>query len=114
MTNSSLTALSGLQANQSRQAASAHNIANQTTDGFAKQRVTQSDQTSGGVQHQVDVVDLSAQAKQISQSIEGSQNNVDVAEEMVTQIESKSGYQQNAQVVSTQDQMTKTLLDTFA
>ena len=113
MTSASQIALKGLRADQIRQTTSAHNVANQITDGFAKQRVIQNEQISGGVQSFVDKLDLSIEAQQISLETDGPQNNVDLTDEMVSQIETKMSYQQNAQVIRTQNQMDQTLLDTF-
>lgn len=105
---------SGLNANVVRQATSAHNTANANTDAFAKQRVSQQTSASGGTATRVDTVSLSEEAKSIAQEVEGAQNNVDVAEEAVNQIQSRQNFKQNVAVVRTQDEMTKTLLDTTA
>ena len=105
------TARTGLQANNVRQAVSAHNTANVNTDGFAKQKTTQQTQAPAGVSTQVDTVSLSEEAKAISEQVAGSQNNVEQVEEAVTQIQSQSNFEQNATVLRTQDEMNKTSLD---
>lgn len=105
---------SGLRANIAQQATSAHNIANANTDGFARQRTTQSAEQTGGVSARVDTVSLSPEAQMQSETVAGAQNNVNVANEMVKQIETRENFKQNAQTVRAQDNMQKTLLDTFA
>jgi flagellar hook protein FlgE len=107
-------ARSGLRANQTQLTTSAHNTANVNTDGFAKQKTNQQTRLSGGVSSQVDTVSLSDEAKSLSEKLDGPQNNVDQTEEAVHQIESQSNFKQNAQVIRTQDQMQKTLLDITA
>lgn len=112
--NAMQIAQSGLNANSVKQSASAHNVANLGTDGFSKQRSTHTEQKTGGVSTQVDTVTLSPQGKALSEQVDGSQNNVDLADEMVTQIEARENFKSNARVVRTQDDMQKTLLDTLA
>lgn len=108
------TARTGMQANTTRQAVSAHNTANINTDGFAKQKTQQQTQISGGVSTQVDTVSLSQEAQAISEQVAGSQNNVNQAEEAVSQIQSRTNFKQNATVIRTQDEMDKTGLDMLA
>jgi flagellar hook protein FlgE len=110
--NASEIARSGLQANAARQAVSAHNIANMNTDGFAKQTASQHTNSSGGVSSQVDTISLPTEAQQLAQQVDGAQNNVDLAEESVNQIQSRENFKQNAQIIRTQDEMQKTLIDT--
>jgi flagellar hook protein FlgE len=113
MTSSNISR-SGLNANSVRQTVSAHNVANTNTDTFAKQNTSQQALASGGTSTRVDTVTLSTEAKAIAREINGAQNNVDVAEETVSQIQSRENFKQNAAVVRTQDEMQKTLLDTTA
>jgi len=102
---------SGLQANKAHLATSAHNTANVNTDGFAKQKTSQQTRLQGGVSSIVDTVSLSDEAKSHAQDLEGPQNNVNLAEETVHQIQAQKNFEQNAQVIRTQDQMQKTLID---
>jgi flagellar hook protein FlgE len=104
-------ARSGLQTNKAQLATSAHNTANVHTDEFAKQITSQQTRLQGGVSSNIDTVTLSTQAKSLAQNIDGPQNNVDLTEEAVNQIQSQRNFEQNAQVVRTQDQMQKTLID---
>jgi len=112
--NAMQIAQSGLKANSVKQSASAHNVANLSTDGFSKQNTSHKAQQAGGVSTQVDTVALSDQGKELSAQVDGPQNNVELAEEMVTQIESRENFKSNTRVIRTQDEMQKTLLDTLA
>lgn len=105
---------SGLNANLLRQATSSHNLANTSTDGFSKQRVTQHERANGGTSTQVDTVTLSKEAQNISDNVPGPQNNVNPAMEVVSQVASEQNFKQNAKMVKTQDNMHQTLLDTLA
>ena len=71
---------SGLVAAERRQAASAHNTANLNTDGVSHQRVSsQARPTGSGVDTTVDTVELSDAGREIAQTVEGPQNNIDAA-----------------------------------
>ena len=106
--------LSGLRANQQRVAASAHNTANRATDAFERQRIAARERASGGVQARVDTVELSKEARQIAETVEGAQNIVNPATEAVERIEAREGFKSNASALRTQDRMLKSLLDTRA
>ena len=104
-------ARSGLQANQTQLATSAHNTTNANTDEFSKQISTQQTRLQGRVSSTVDTVSISDEAKTLAQHTDGPQNNVNLTEEAVNQIQSQKNFEQNAQVVRTQDQIQKTLID---
>jgi flagellar hook protein FlgE len=112
--NAQEIARNGLHVNEVRQAVSAHNTANTTTDGFSKQTTSQQTAPTGGVLGQVDTLSLSAEVQQLAQQVDGAQNNVDITQEMVDQIQARENFKQNAQVIRAQDQMQQTLLDTLA
>ncbi|MDA0710368.1 MAG: hypothetical protein O3B73_09205 [bacterium] len=108
------TSLSGLKASAAQQAASAHTMANLGTDGFAGQRTTQQSQSGLGVSTQVDTVTLSDEALAISEQVDGAQNGVDIAEESVSQIQSRENFKQNAAAIRTQDHLLQSLIDIVA
>ena len=105
------TPLSGLKDSQARIQASAHNTSNVTTDAFARQAVTSAETRSGGVTSSVHTVELTAQGKSIAASLPGAQNNVNVVSETVDRIAAQRSFEANANVVRTQDQLAKSLLD---
>lgn len=102
---------SGIKANHTQLATSAHNTANINTDRFSKQKTIQQARQQGGVSSRVDTVSLSSEAKSLAKNLDGPQNNVNLAEETVHQIQSTTHFKQNAQVVRKQDDMQKVLID---
>ncbi len=114
MPHSEITSLSGLQANQHKNSVTAHNFANTATDGAERQRVQLRETVSGGVQSRIDTVELSKEAREISETVEGPQNNVNTADEIVNQIEAKHAFKSNVQAIRASDRMMKSLLDTLA
>lgn len=114
MPGSEFVSLSGMRANQQRVAAAAHNTANLSTDGFERQRLRADEAPSGGVRTKVDTVELSKEAREISESTEGPQNNVNTVEETISRIESKHGFNSNLKAFQASDRMMKSLLDTLA
>ena len=111
MTQGIQNAWSGMQANQRRVAASAHNTANQTTDSFERQRVNAQERRTGGVETRVDKVELSDEAQELAQEIDGPQNNVDPVSETVDRITARENFKSNARIIRAQDEMLDTLLD---
>ena len=106
---------SGLVAAERRQAASAHNTANLNTDGVSRQRVSsQARPTGSGVDTTVDTVELSDAGREIAQTVEGPQNNIDAASETVSQITARNQFTSNARALRTQDDMLGTALDILA
>jgi flagellar hook-associated protein FlgK len=89
-------ALSGMNAAQTQLNASAHNIANLSTDGFKRQQVTQTPQPQGGVSASV-----------ATAGIEGDALVTDV----VAQLQAKNAFLANLAVFKTQDKMAGALLD---
>lgn len=88
-------AQSGLQAAQQRLNASAHNVANQQTEGFRRQQVAQQAVPEGGV---------------AAQTVRGLQG-VALEQEAVEQIGASYAYLANLQVLRTNDRMQGSLLD---
>jgi flagellar basal body rod protein FlgG len=106
--------LAGMRHAQSQTQASAHNTANATTDSFARQQVTGSENPNGGVRSSVDTVELSRGEQTIAESIPGPQNNVSVVEQTVNRISAQRNFEVNARAVRTQDKMSQSLLDITA
>ncbi|WP_313571281.1 flagellar basal body protein [Comamonas terrigena] len=88
-------AQSGLQAAQQRLNASAHNVANQQTEGFRRQHVAQQAVPEGGV---------------TAKTVRG-QQGVALEQEAVEQISASYAYLANLQVLRTNDRMQGALLD---
>lgn len=105
MLSLSSVAQSGMQAAQARLTASASNVANQTTPGYkavevqSQAQTGQTNQPAGGV-----VVSFSRAATE----------GVSLEKEAVQQIEAKSTYTANLQVMKTADQMLGSLLNAKA
>ena len=99
MVNLSSIAQSGLQAAQARLNASASNVANLQTPGYKPVTVQAQAQQQGGV-----VVNFSRAAT----------DGVAMEEEAVAQIQAKTDFMANLQVLKTADQVMGSLLDTKA
>ncbi|HEX5391525.1 MAG TPA: flagellar basal body protein [Burkholderiaceae bacterium] len=95
----SSTALSGLNAAQTRLGAAANNIANMNTPGFRRDEVNAVPQPGGGVAVSVQKADT-----------EGSDLVRDVVDQKMAVLEFKA----NLQVLKTEREMTGSLLDTLA
>ena len=102
MSSVSSIASSGLQLQALRLAVSANNTANQLTAGFAPSRVEVASVRGGGVQG----------AERDAGLVPGS--TTDAVGEAVARKTALSAYQANLATLRTADQMTATLLDTFA
>jgi len=107
---------SGLQAEQRRLDASAHNVANVGTDGFRRQVATAQERPSGGVEARVDSVEVSEEAQRAlaeakAEGLPQPENDVNVAEETVNQVAAKAGFQANAKALRAQDKTIGALLD---
>ena len=107
---SSSTALSGLRAISTSHSATADNVANVNTPGYAvTERIFEN--KNPGVE-----VHLSKEAKEITpaESVEASAfggNNVSLVQEAVHQIKGVAGYKANAAVIKADDEMPEALLD---
>jgi flagellar basal body rod protein FlgG len=96
MTSVSAIALSGMGAAQMGLQASAHNIANLSTDGFRRQQVAQSATASGGVSGSL------FQARETGSAPET---------DMVGLLQAKNAFLANLAVFRTSDRMMGSLLD---
>lgn len=92
----SSTALSGLQAAQTRLSAAGHNIANAATPGFRRQTVDSSARPAGGVTTTLRTADVPGE---------------DLASDVVGLVEAKHAFGANLQVFRAQDAMMGSLLD---
>lgn len=92
-------ASSGMQAAQVRLRASAHNVANQATDGFRRQEVVQTAQPQGGVSAEV-----------VRAPVQGP----DPVRDVVEQLQAKNAFLANLAVFRTGQALAGTLLDTRA
>ncbi len=94
----SAIAVSGMSAAQLRLQASAHNIANLSTDGFRRQQVQLSSNPLGGVRTSV------AQVQRLGSSLEA---------DVVAQLQAKNDFMASLAVFRASDRMTGSLLDAF-
>ena len=94
------TARSGVQAAATRQAASAHNVANLTTQDFRPLRVTQSEQAGGGVEARVDRAP--------------DPTGTDLVRGTVEQIQARTQFKASVAVMAVADETLGSLLDIFA
>jgi flagellar hook-associated protein FlgK len=99
MNSLSSIAVSGMQAAQTQLQASAHNIANLSTDGFHRQQVVQSEQADGGVTTSV---------------VRAADAGADLQSDVVAQLQAKNAFLANLAVFKTGKKMTGTLLDEAA
>lgn len=99
MASISSVALSGMRAAQVSLDSSAHNVANQSTEKFRRQDVTNKEAAQGGVTTQI-----------TKASTEGPALETD----MVAQLQAKNAFLANLAVFKTSDKMAGALLDTKA
>ena len=99
MTRTASIALSGLQAASRQMQVSAHNIANQGTDGFRRQRLQQTAAEGGGVTTSL------ARAEEPGD---------DLVTDLVGMLQAKNAWMANLKVFKAQDETTGSLLDTLA
>ena len=114
MITSSAVPLSGMRLSQSALRSTAHNTANLETDAFSKQRSRGVAVPSGGVRTVVDRLPVPAEDQTLADILPGPQNIVRLAEEAVNRISALRRFEVNANVVRTQDQLAKSLLDLTA
>ncbi len=108
------SALSGLQAFGTKMNSNANNIANVSSEGYKKTRVTLAEQAPQGVKASVETVD-SPGAMRLEDTNDGSKlvelSNVDLAEELPESQLNARFYQANLKTLQSADEMTKSLLD---
>ncbi len=100
----------GMNAMGTRISAAANNVANASTDGFKKDRVTLEAKENGGVSTVVGKVDTPGPVIE-DRGTTRELSNVDLAEELVSTIPTQGLYTANVRMIQTQDEMTGTLLD---
>jgi flagellar hook-associated protein FlgK len=98
MSSISAIAVSGMSAAQLRLQASAHNIANLSTEGFRRQQVQQTSDPMGGVRASV------TQVQRTGASLEA---------DVVAQLQAKNDFLASLAVFRASDRMAGTLLDAF-
>jgi len=109
------SALSGLQAFGTKTNSNANNIANVSSEGYKKSRVTLSSQAPQGVSASVKTID-SPGSVTIDNTNDGNNSlvelsNVDLAEELPDSQANARFYQANLKTLQTADEMTATLLN---
>jgi len=135
MSSISTIALSGMNAAARRLDVSASNVANARTTGalpvdgtvpsgapqaYTPLQVLQAESATGGTQTSVTAVTPSTVATADPSAPFANQDglvaapNVDLAQEMITQLVAKYSFAANAKVMAADDRMTKTLIDTMA
>lgn len=107
------SAMQGLQAYGTKLNSNANNIANASTEGFKKTRVTLSEQAPQGVKANVETIDSPGKIRSVEtaeglQSIEFS--NVDLTEELPDSLLNARFYQANLKTLQTAEEMTASLL----
>ncbi len=95
---------SGIDASILKNDVSAHDVANVNTDGFQESQALQTEKSTGGTQ-------ISAIRK--VDTYEGGMSNTNIADEMVEQSTNKNTLAANINVLKTQDEMNKTVIDLF-
>jgi flagellar basal body rod protein FlgC len=109
------TALSGLSAFGKQLDVSAHNVANVNTDGFKSSRTEFVEAQSGGVLPVVQK-DNSAGPSVLKDTAEGPRqvelSNVDLGQEVASQIIAQRGFEANLRTLKTADTMLGSILDT--
>lgn len=96
MANITATALSGMNAAQTRLNVAAHNVANLNTQVFTRQQVVQTTQPDGGVASSVTRADTPGAAPET---------------DLVAQLQAKNAFLANLAVFKTQDKLTGALLN---
>jgi flagellar hook protein FlgE len=108
------SALSGLQAFGTKMASNANNVANASSEGYKKTRVTLSDQAPQGVKASVETIN-SPGTTVFEETNNGSElielSNVDLGEELPESQINARFYQANLKTLQVADEMTKNLLD---
>jgi flagellar hook protein FlgE len=108
------SALSGLQAFSTKMNSNANNIANVSSEGYKKSRVTLANQAPQGVKASVETVD-SPGTMRLEETNNGSElvelSNVDLSEELPDSQINARFYQANLKTLQSVDEMTESLLN---
>ena len=108
------SALQGLQAYGTKLNANAYNIANVSTEGFKKTRVTLSEQAPQGVKASVETIDSpgNIRPEETSAGMESVElSNVNLTEELPGSQLNTHFYQANLKTLQAADEMTASLLN---
>jgi len=108
------SALSGLQAFGTKMNSNANNIANASSEGYKKSRVSMASQAPQGVKASVETID-SPGSMMLEETSNGSElvelSNVDLSEELPDSQLNARFYQANLKTLETVDDMTESLLN---
>lgn len=111
-------AVSGMNAAQKRFAVSAENVVNVNTPGYRAKRADQIDTGHGPAVIVSQPQTTSAQSNETAfdpdLAFDLAGNDVDLAEEFVDMIRSKTAFQASAKVIQAQDELVQGFLDIFA
>jgi flagellar basal-body rod protein FlgC len=108
------SSISGMNAAFKMMDVSAHNTANVNTDEFKAQRVTFSENKSGGVSTNVDTDDSTGAYYLAENGTIAESSNVNIAEEILNQIIARNTMDANVAAFKTADEMAQSLLDILA
>jgi len=108
------SAVSAINAIETKMAVLSNNVANSQTNGFKKSRADLKQGDNGGVEVEITQVNNPGPMLSVEENggtVEKEMSNVDLAEELPQTIIAKTGYDANLKMVKTQDEMMGSLLD---
>ena len=108
------SSISGINAALEMLDVSADNTANLITDGYKAKRVIFSENLTGGVESSVQSSDSSGSYPLAENDTLAESSNVNLAEEILTQIVARNFLDANVTALKTTDEMEKSLLDILA
>jgi flagellar hook protein FlgE len=108
------SAVSALNAIETKMAVLSNNVANSQTNGFKKSRADLKEGENGAVEVDIARVNTPGPIVAVEENggvVEMEMSNVDLAEELPQTIIAKTGYQANLKMLKAQDEMLGNLLD---
>lgn len=108
------SAVSALNAIETKMSVLSNNIANSQTNGFKKSRADLKEGQSGGIEVEITRVNTPGPIMTVEENggiVEKEMSNVDLAEELPQTMIAKTGYEANLKMIKTQDEMMGSLLD---
>jgi flagellar hook protein FlgE len=108
------SAVSALNAIETKMAVLSNNVANSQTNGFKKSRTDLKEGDNGAVQVEITQVNTLGPMVAVEENggmVEKEMSNVDLTEELPQTIIAKTGYDANLKMLKTQDEMMGSLLD---
>jgi flagellar hook protein FlgE len=108
------SAVSALNAIETKMAVLSNNVANSQTNGFKKSRADLKEGENGAVEVDITRVNTPGpivEAEENGGVVEMEMSNVDLAEELPQTLIAKTGYSANLKMLKTQDEMLGSLLD---